>query len=309
MRIVSLLPSATEMCYALGLGEQLHAVTHECDYPRAARSKPPATRNVLPEGIESAAEIDRLVAERVAAGLPIYELDVPLLEEIAPDLILTQELCPVCAVSYQDVLAVARQLPGEPQVVSLEPTSLDAMLADIARLGALTGRAGCAGAVTAALRQRLDWIAACLTEDEREPVPVVCLEWLDPPMVGGHWVPEMVELAGGRDLLGRSGQPSRYVSWDEIVEAQPEVLVLMPCGYDLESTVAQAELLRRAPRARELPAVRRGQVYAVDGSGYFNRPGPRLVQGVALLAAILHPELFDGLDAGAARCVPATTVV
>ena len=130
-----------------------------------------------------------------------------------------------------------------------------------------------------------------------------------PPMAGGHWVPEMVELAGGRDLLGRSGQPSRYVSWDEIVEAQPEVLVLMPCGYDLESTVAQAELLRRAPRARELPAVRRGQVYAVDGSGYFNRPGPRLVQGVALLAAILHPELFDGLDAGAARCVPATTVV
>ncbi|HET7035210.1 MAG TPA: cobalamin-binding protein [Thermomicrobiaceae bacterium] len=306
MRIVSLLPSATEMCYALGLGEQLRAVTHECDYPRPARAKPHATRNVLPAGITDPAEIDRLVAERMAAGQPIYELDVSLLEAIAPELILTQELCPVCAVSYQDVLAVARQLPGQPQVASLEPTSLGGMLADIERLGELTGRAECAAAVAAALRQRLDWIAGCVAEVAAEPVPVVCLEWLDPPMAGGHWVPEMVELAGGRDLLGRPGQPSRYVSWDEIVAARPEVLVLMPCGYDLERTVAQAELLRQTPRARELPAVRRGQVYAVDGSGYFNRPGPRLVQGVALLAAILHPELFDGLDPGAARCVPLT---
>ena len=301
MRIVSLLPSATELCYALGLGDQLAAVTHECDFPEAALAKPHATRNVLPAGLDDPAEIDRQVAERVVEGLPIYELDVALLQRIDPDLILTQRLCEVCAVSYEDVLAVARQLPHEPRIVSLEPHSLDEMLESLTQLGEITGRAATAAAVVTALRQRLQWVASLLPSGVRPRV--ACLEWLDPPMAGGHWVPEMVELAGGEDVLGRRGRPSHYLRWEEIVAAQPEVLVLMPCGYDLPRSVQEAERLRTRPELAELPAVRSGNVYAVDGSGYFNRPGPRLVEGVVMLAGLLHPEAFGSAGFGGAQRV------
>ncbi|MBX6340968.1 MAG: cobalamin-binding protein [Thermomicrobiaceae bacterium] len=303
MRIVSLLPSVTEICFALGLGDQLCAVTHECDYPPAARSKPHATRSVLPPGITDSAEIDRRITERVLSGESIYELDVPLLQRLAPDLILTQELCEVCAVSYEDVLRVARRLPGPPRVVSIEPRSVGEVLASIRTVGALTGREAVADAVVRALEHRIQAIRERIPPRAARP-RVVCLEWLDPPMVGGHWVPEMVALAGGADALGRAGEPSRRVSWQEVLDAEPEVLVLMPCGYGLEQTIAESARLHDRPGLDALPAVRRGHVYAVDGSSYFNRPGPRLVGGIEILAGVLFPEAFARIGPpGAARAI------
>ncbi|MDI3340159.1 MAG: cobalamin-binding protein [Sphaerobacter sp.] len=296
MRIVSLVPSNTEICFALGLGDHLIGVTHECDYPPAARSRPHVTRSVLAAEVTDGAEIDRRISERAQQGQSIYELDVPLLEQLAPDLILTQELCIVCAVAYEDVLTIAQRLPGPPRVVSIEPRGVDEMLESITTVGRLSGRTATAAAVTAALRRRIEHIRAQVAR-ERPPRRVVCLEWLDPPMVGGHWVPEMVALAGGRDVLGQAGQPSARVTWEQIREAAPEVIVLMPCGYDLSGTLAEAQRAARAgevlpPFLDEIPAVRERQVYAVDGAGYFNRPGPRLVGGIEILAGILHPERF-----------------
>lgn len=296
MKIVSLLPSTTEICYALGLADHLAAVTHECDYPPAARAKPYITRNVLPPGITDSAEINRLITERILEGQSIYELDVALLGKIEPDLILTQELCAVCAVSYEDVKAIASRLPKPPRVVSVEPRSVDEVLESIRTVGNLTGRGETAEAVVGALRRRIEHIRGRL--DHGAPRRrVVCLEWLDPPMVGGHWVPEMVALAGGQDMLGEPGQPSFRVDWEQVRDAAPEALVLMPCGYDLEQTTAEAERLAESTSAypaflEDIPAVRNGQVYAVDGSGFFNRPGPRLVGGIEILASILHPEAF-----------------
>ena len=295
MRIVSLLPSITEICYALGLGEQLVAVTHECDFPPAAQQKPQITRNLLPPEVTDSGEIDRLVRERVSQGNAIYELDVKLLRELGPDLILTQELCPVCAVSYQDVLEIARTLPHVPQVLSIEPTSIDGVLESLRTVGAATGREHAAEAVVRALRHRVDWIGRRLSHIAGSPRRIVCLEWLDPLMVGGHWVPEMVQLAGGIDVLGQAGGRSTCVTWEQVVTAAPDVLVLMPCGNDLAHTVAEGEKLGELPGLDAIPAVRQEQVYAVDGSSYFNRPGPRLINGIEILAEILHPEVFGGI--------------
>lgn len=294
MRIISLLPSITEICFALGLADQVAAVTHECDYPDAARLKPHATRSVLPPEVTDSAGIDQFIAERVAAGLPIYQLDVGLLERVAPDLILIQELCEVCAVSYEDVVAVARQLPKQPQVVSIEPHSVDDVLQSIKTIGGLTGRSVTAEAIVQALQQRINWIGQRLAETSATERRVVCLEWLDPPLAGGHWVPEMVQLAGGRDMLGRMHQDSHRIDWQQVIDAKPEVLVLMPCGYDLPQTVEEAARLRDMPELRAIPAVRHGQVFAVDATGYFSRPGPRLVGGIEILGGILHPEALGG---------------
>lgn len=293
-RIVSLLPSTTEICCAIGLADQLVAVTHECDYPPAVASHPHVTRNVLPPGISDGAEIDRLVTERLLEGGSIYELDVALLAELAPDLILTQALCEVCAVAYEDVLSIARRLPGHPRVASIDPHTLEEILESILVVGRLAGRPDTAGAVVSALRLRLAHLAERLGPTAHRP-RVVCLEWLDPPMVAGHWVPEMVERAGGRDVLGRAGEPAFRVEWDAVRAAAPEVLVLMPCGYGLEATLDEVQrLLDRPggwpPAGADIPAVAAGRVYGVDGSGYFNRPGPRVVDGVEILARILHPE-------------------
>jgi iron complex transport system substrate-binding protein len=308
VRIVSLLPSLTEICYLLGLDEQVVAVTHECDYPPASRTKPWITRSVLPHGITDSAEIDRLVKEKTAAGEPLYTLDTDLLASLRPDLILTQELCHVCAVSYDDVLAIARRLTPRPTVVSIEPKTLDEVLGPILQVGELTGRRVTAKAAVRALRQRLGRLGEHVARSGSRP-RLACLEWLDPPMVGGHWVPEMVERAGGVDPLGRAGQPSFEVEWRDVVETRPEAIVLMPCGYDLERTVAETERLLAAGRSfptelRRTPAVRDGQVYAVDGSGYFSRPGPRLFAGVDILAGILHAEMMaDDIPTGAVERV------
>jgi len=286
MKIVSLLPSTTEICYALGLGDAVVGVTHECDYPEDARTKPHLTANVLPDGEHSSADIDRMIAERVLHGQSIYDLDTDLLAELAPDLILTQELCEVCAVSYTDVLAAAQALPKVPEVAAFEPHNVDEILASIAEVARLAGIPEQGQVVVGELRERLASVAERVAN--RTQPRVVCLEWLSPPMVGGHWVPEMVALAGGVDVLGRHGEPSRYVTWDEIAAADPDIVIVMPCGYDLDATHLAMRELDAIPEWHGLRAVREGRFYPVDGSGLFNRPGPRIIDGVELLETLFH---------------------
>lgn len=298
MRIVSLLPSATELLFAIGAGDQVVAVTHECDFPAAARGLPAVTRDLLDHAGKAPAAIDRHITESVHRGSSIYALDEAALRSLRPDLIVTQELCDVCAVAYTDVAAAVRRLPGDIEVLSLEPGSLDEIADSAVRLGDTVGRRSEAVALRGSMRERIDAVARA-APDGRRPA-TVCIEWTDPIMVGGHWVPEMVGLAGGRDPLGLPGQPSRYVDWEEIVQASPEVMVLMPCGYDLPRTLALATEVTRRPGFDDLPCARTGRVAAVDGSSYFNRPGPRIVDGLEMLAAILASEPGQPLPPGAA---------
>lgn len=303
-RIVSLLPSTTEICFALGLGDQVVGVTHECDYPPAARALPHLTRNVIPPGARTSAEIDALVRERVLAGGSIYDLDRDLLAALAPDLVLTQALCEVCAVALDEVQAAAATLPIPPRVASFEPRTVEETLASIAEIAALAGVPERGTALVAQLRARLAAVRDRLAG--AAPVRVLCLEWLAPPMAGGHWVPEMVRLAGGVDVLGPEGQPSVPVTWDAIDASDPDVIVLMPCGYDLDAAHAAARELEGEPRWHALLAARERRVVVVDASAYFNRPGPRLVDGVELLARLLHPGRSAVSDQLAPSCSPLT---
>jgi iron complex transport system substrate-binding protein len=289
MRICSLLPSTTEIVYALGLGDELVAVTHECDYPPEAASKPHITRSYVDGERMDSRAIDALVSARAHEHTGLYALDRDLLERLDPDLILTQELCDVCAVSYAEVQQAVRALYGERTVLSLEPQCLDEVLEAILRVGQVTGREARAATLVQELQQSIDATLAAVAGVAERP-RVACLEWLDPPWAGGHWVPEMVRLAGGVDPLGEEGAPSRRVTWEEVLAAQPEVVVLMPCGFDVERTLR--ELARAVPPSGwgELPAVRHGRVFAVNANAYFSRPGPRLVEGLHILAGLLHPE-------------------
>jgi iron complex transport system substrate-binding protein len=282
MRIASLVPSATELLFALGLGDQVVAVTHECDWPPEAVAIPQLTRSVIPAGL-AAAEIDRAVRDTVGRGEALYELDRERLEELAPDLIVTQAVCEVCAVSFNDVVAVAANLSSRPRVVSLDPLTLGDVLADMTRLGEA------AGAEREAARLRRD-AERRIAEVERRvagaPRPrVLALEWLDPPFVAGHWVPEMIALAGGENLLGRRGERSRTAEWAELSAARPEFVLAMPCGYDAERSAEEA---RRY--GEELQSLCAKRMVAVDASAYFSRPGPRLVDGIELAAHALHPD-------------------
>jgi iron complex transport system substrate-binding protein len=292
MRIVSLLPSGTEIVYALGLGDELVGVTHECDFPPEARGKPVLTGSGLAGRSLTSREIDDSVRELRASGAGTYSLDVGLLAELRPDVIITQGLCDVCAVPHGVVRRAVPSLPTRPRVYSLDPASVGDVLSDVKTIGDATGRQARARDVIAGLRARID--AVTLASARVESIPrVFCLEWLDPPWTAGHWVPEMVGMAGGFDALGGIGQPSRRTTWPEIAAFAPEVMILMPCGFDLARTLGELERTELPPEWSGLPAVRSGRVYAVDGSAYFNRPGPRLVNGLELLAAIIHPELFD----------------
>jgi iron complex transport system substrate-binding protein len=283
VRIASLVPSATELLFALGLGDRVVAVTHECDYPPPARELPHLTRSVVPAGLPPA-EIDRAVRDRVESGRALYVLDEELLARLGPDLVVTQAVCEVCAVSYDDVIAAADRLPTRPGVISLDPSTLGDVIADVERLGAAAGVADAARTLSASLRARLERVRAAVAGAPRPRV--LALEWLDPPYVGGHWVPEMVALAGGEDALGTApGSRSRVAAWDELAAARAEVVVSMPCGYDAAG--AERETLPHLDRIRALGAER---VVAVDASAYFSRPGPRLVEGVELLAHLLHPD-------------------
>lgn len=282
MRIASLVPHATELLFALGLDDEVVAVTHECDFPPRALELPRLTRDVLPPGL-SAAEIDAAVRERTLAGETIYALDEELLRELEPDLIVTQALCPVCAVSHDDVVALAEELPSRPQVIALDPKTFGETLGDVRTLAQATGRRDAAIDLVARASGRIDRVRLAV-RGRRRP-RTVALEWLDPVYVAGHWTPQLIELAGGEDLLGFAGEPSQRLEWEEAMAVDPEVVVVMPCGYDAPR--AHAEALAHAER---LAALRAPRVVAVDAAAYFSRPGPRLVDGLELLAHILHPR-------------------
>jgi iron complex transport system substrate-binding protein len=282
MRIASLVPSATEMLFALGLGDQVVAVTHECDWPPEAGTLPHLTRTVIPPGLE-AAEIDRVVRDTVGAGRPLYELDAARLAELRPDLIVTQAVCEVCAVSYDDVVAIAATLPGKPGVLSLDPLTLAEVLGDLERVGEATGAEAAARLLREQAARRLRSVAGAVAGATR--ARVLAIEWLDPPFVAGHWVPEMIVLAGGTDVYGRAGEKSRTIEWEELETAPVDVALVMPCGYDADRSAEEAHAY-----ADRVARLRAGRVVAVNASAYFSRPGPRLVTGVELLGHILHPD-------------------
>jgi len=296
MRIVSLLPAATEICFTLGLGEALVGVSPECDHPADARSKPIVSRSLLEYEGKASGETSRLVGERLASGEGLYQVDAAALRSANPDLILTQGLCDVCAPTLGDVEEVARRLPRSPEIVSLDPHTLEDVLGDIANVGRACEVEGRAHDVVDDLRGRIERIAERAAEAEARPT-TLCLEWLDPLFVGGHWVPEMIDLAGGVDALGRPGEKSRRISSSEVESAAPEVAVLMPCGFDLDRTRTEARVVTGTSWWAHLPAARTGRAWLVDGSSYFNRPGPRLVDGLEILAHILQPTLFPKIPA------------
>ncbi len=288
MRIVSLVPHATELLFALGLEDEVVGVTHECDHPLAALSLPRVTRDALPPGL-SAGEIDAAVRERTLAGESIYELDAAMLTELEPDLIVTQALCPVCAVSYEDVAALADEMPTHPHVVALDPKTLGETLGDVRTLADATGRRREGVELVARTGGRIDRVKLAVRGAGRPRVAAI--EWLDPAFVAGHWTPQLIELAGGEDVLGMPGEPSQSLPWEALAAARPEVVVVMPCGYDAPR--AHEEALAHAGRLRELGATR---LFAVDAAAYFSRPGPRLVDGLELLARLLHPERLSGVS-------------
>jgi iron complex transport system substrate-binding protein len=282
MRIASLVPSSTEMLFALGLGDQVVGVTHECDFPPAAAALPRLTATVMPEGL-SAGEIDAAVKSIVGEGKALYSLDEERLAELAPDLIVTQAVCDVCAVSYEDVVEGAARLPGPPRVLQQDPSSLTEVLADLGRLGEAAGAGARAAALRWELGGRLDAVRAAVVGAPRPRV--IALEWLDPPFIGGHWIPEMVELAGGVDVVGTAGAKSPEVAWERLEGLEPDVVVVMPCGFYLDDARAQAEAHRE--RIAALGATR---VFAVDAASTYSRPGPRLVDGTEMLAHLFHPD-------------------
>jgi iron complex transport system substrate-binding protein len=276
------------MLFALGLGDQVVAVTHECDYPPEAAAKPHLTRSLVPEGL-TAGEIDAEVRRLTGEGRHLYELDEPTLRELEVDLIVTQAVCEVCAVSYDDVVAVAARLPSRPRVISLDPSNLAEVLADVPRLGAAADAGDRAATLREDLERRLERVRAAV---EGEPRPrVLALEWLDPPFVGGHWVPEMIEIAGGEDVLGVASEKSRTAEWEELAASRPSVVVAMPCGWDVQQ--ARAEVEGHAAAVAALGAER---IWAVDAAASFSRPGPRLVEGTELLAHLLHPDRVSAPD-------------
>ena len=297
MKIVSLLPSATEIVYALGLQDSLEGVSCECDFPDDARNKrvisltsaPPARRT-------SQREIDRAVKEKLARGEPLYSLDEGAVRSIQPDLILAQDLCRVCAVPSGQVTDALDKIGCRSEVVSLDPRALEDIFEGIEEVGDAAWRAGTASALTRSLRERVERVRARASARPRQRT--CALEWLDPPFVGGHWIPEMVDLAGGVDVLGRPGAPSRAADWSELAEAGPDVVVYMPCGYGLSEAVAQGRSLYSVPELSRTRAAATGRVYATDASSYFSRPGPRIVDGLEALAWALHPDVFPEPGAG-----------
>jgi iron complex transport system substrate-binding protein len=286
VRIVSLLPSATDIVAALGLTESLVGRTHECDWPSAVQSIPVMTRDELDTSTMPSCEIHEAIESSVHSGSSIYGLDIDALNAAKPDLILTQELCEVCAVSYSSVTEAARLLEGDTKILSLEPRSIQDILDHIQLVAQIAGVPERGERVVGELKERLLTIDSLV--DGRPRPPVASLEWLDPLFCAGHWVPEQVERAGGREMLGHSGQHSHTVEWSEVLSARPEVLLLMPCGHELSRARRDLQLINNLPGWEELPAVRKNQVWAVNGPAYFNRPGPRVVKGVEVLAGVLH---------------------
>lgn len=292
MRIVSLVPSATEILFALGAGDEVVAVTHECDYPPEAQDLPRITRDLIGTGLTADA-IDAAVRALAEQGRAIYELDGDMLRALAPDLIVTQALCAVCAVSYDDVRAVAERMEPRPEVLSLDPRSLGEVLGDMRTVARAIDAEDAGVALVEDAATRIDRVRLAVRGADR--VRVAALEWLDPVYAAGHWTPQLIEYAGGLDVLGMSAEPSERVTWEQVVAAAPDVIVAMPCGYDAEGAQEEAYVY-----GDELAAVGAQRVVAVDASSYFSRPGPRLVDGLELLAHILHPDRAGGLPVAAA---------
>jgi iron complex transport system substrate-binding protein len=291
LRIVSLLPSATEIVCALGLGEHLVGVTHECDYPPFVKGLPKVTRTLIPHDATSR-EIDDRVREQLKTNQALYSLDTPTLERLRPDLIVTQSLCDVCAVAETEVSAAACALPGRPRVINLEPQSLEDVLSTMLEMGRAVDREESAEATVAGLRERIDTVAqrtAGIPKDHR--TRVAFLEWLDPLFNAGHWNPILIELAGGIDILGNVGKPSRTTPWDSLVRSRPDVLFIACCGFSAERAMEDLPILERQDGWDDLPCVRSGRIYIADGNAYFSRPGPRLVDGLEIMAHALHPTV------------------
>jgi iron complex transport system substrate-binding protein len=290
-RIVSFLPSATEMACALGLSDQLVGITHECDYPPSVKEKPVVVSSAVSMATMTQAEIDSIVSERMRNGQSLYQVDEKLLQELAPDLILTQDLCQVCAPSGNEVTQALTALPKKPEILWLTPKSLAQIAGNLRELGEATGRLEKAEELIANGRAILDHVAERARAASTRP-RVFCMEWLDPVYCSGHWVPEMVSIAGGVDHLGHEGSDSVRVAWEDVLAWKPEVLVIMPCGFNLHQVLELTPKLCGRSGWHELPAVQQGRVYAVDASSYFARPGPRVVDGTELLAHIIHPDIF-----------------
>jgi iron complex transport system substrate-binding protein len=292
MRIWSLLPSATEILFALGLGDEITGVTHECDYPPEANAKPRVTFSHV-DSYRLSGEIDRQVTERFRAGQQLYGIDEDQLRENPPDLIVTQDLCPVCAVSPSDFAGHMEAAGCRAEVVTLNPKRLADVLDDVRRVGEATGRVNEAEKLQAALFARVQQVRAAVDAAAERP-RILCLEWLDPPMPAGHWVPDMVQSASGDDCeIVAPGEPARKVAWDELLGLDPDVVALMPCGFGASRAAAEGLTLWENETWRRLRAARNGTVYAVDANAYFSRPGPRLVDGIEILANILHPTAFQ----------------
>jgi iron complex transport system substrate-binding protein len=295
MRIVSLGPSATEMLFALGLGDDVVAVTHECDYPPEVTTLPRVTRDKLPAGL-TPAQIDAAVKERTLNGESIYELDTDMLHDLQPDLIVTQALCQVCAVSYDDVLEIAEEIDSQPLVIALDPHTVGEVLGDARTIAQATDTKDAAVDLIREASERIDRIRLAV-RGARKP-RVAALEWLEPPYAAGHWTPQLIDFAGGEDVLGFAGEKSEQQSWELIVASEPDLVIVMPCGFDAEIAHREAEMQRD-----RLAALGAGQVVAVDAASYFSRPGPRIIEGLELLAYVFHPELVAIPDELAAKAI------
>jgi iron complex transport system substrate-binding protein len=306
MRICSLLPSATEIAFALGLGDQVVAVSHECDYPPEASNRPVLTKSAIHRKIHRSLEVDWEVEQR---GGDIYEIDEKLLEKLKPDLILTQELCHVCAVSYTKVKEAARVLEADTKIVSLEPTNLEEIVDNILLVGKMTSRLGEAEKLARQMLQRINRVRE-KTQTLQDKPRVFFMEWLQPPWAGGHWIPQMVDYAGGIEELGRLGRPSHKIGWDEVVEYKPEIIVLSPCGFDADQVMEEAHVLALYANWEKIPAFQSSRIYAVNASAYFSRSGPRVVDGLEILAHVIHPKLFpENPHPEAVRMVPRELVL
>lgn len=294
MRICSLLPGATEVVAALGLVDEVVGVSHECDYPPVMKQKPVLVKPAIDAERADSGEIDRQVRATLAEEKRLYALDERLFAQAQPDLVISQDLCQVCAVTPDQLGRALRQLPRPPRLLTLNPTGLMDVIQDVERIGQATGQADKGAAFAATLRSRLHTLRERVAAGKTRP-NVVCLEWLDPLYLGGHWVPEMVDWAGGGDLLGRAGSPSSRVTWEQVRATKPDVIIFMPCGFSVTRALRELEAKpphERWPGWQDLPAVQQNRCYVVDAAAYFSRPGPRLVDGVGILAALLHPDLF-----------------
>jgi iron complex transport system substrate-binding protein len=291
MRICSLLPGATEIACALGLADEIVGVSHECDFPAAARSKPVMVRSRIDPTKIRSGEIDRQVGDLLRSKQSLYALDEKLFKDSEPDIILTQGLCDVCALDYKDVVQAARSLARVPSIVSLDPHCLADILNDVLRIGEATHKLRQAESLVEELKLRIEAVRDRTARSASRP-RVACLEWLDPVYIAGHWVPEMVEIAGGNDILGTAAEPSAKVEWDAVIAAMPEILIIMPCGFDLDRAIRESSLLQNRAGWQTLPAVRDKRVFAVSGADYFSRPGPRLIDGLEIFSQLFHSELF-----------------